>query len=162
MPFYPPNNPENQTFEKMKKTPGGIMILNVSIINENHIWCMIPEIWSAPDIFLSSWAIFCPFTPITARKMKISQKMKKPGDVIILYKCSTNVAQIMMIGYTVPEIWRVTDVIVFFDFGLFFCHFTPITAQKMKISKKWKRRLEISFYTSVPQIMIISYTVPEM
>ena len=54
------------------------------------IWCMIPEIWSAPDIFLSSWAIFCPFTPITARKKKNSKKMKKPGDIIILHKCSTN------------------------------------------------------------------------
>ena len=25
LPFYPLNNPENQNFEKMKKTPGGII-----------------------------------------------------------------------------------------------------------------------------------------
>ena len=122
------------------------------------IWCMIPEIWSAPDIFLSSWAIFCPFTPITARKKKNSKKMKKPGDIIILHKCSTNHDDRLYRSWD----RRVPDVTVIFDFGLFFCPFTPITAQKMKISKKWKRRLEIFFYTSVPQIMIISYTVPEI
>ena len=38
--------------------------------------------------------------------------------------------------------------------------FTPLTAQKMKISKQWQKGLEISFYTSVPQI--ICYTVPEI
>ena len=35
--FYPPNNPENQNFEKMKKPPGGIIILNMSTTNENHM-----------------------------------------------------------------------------------------------------------------------------
>ena len=29
LPFYPPNKPENQNFEKMKKTPGDIIIYNV-------------------------------------------------------------------------------------------------------------------------------------
>ena len=33
----------------------------------------------------------------------------------------------------------------------------------MKVSKRWKKHLEISpFYTSVPKIMIICYTVPEI
>ena len=51
-----------------------------------------------------------------------------------------------------------TDVIVIFHFGLFF-----LTARKIKISKMKKKHLEIfSFYTSVPKIMIISYTVPEI
>ena len=34
--FYPHNNPENQTFEKMKKGPGDIIILHVSTINKNN------------------------------------------------------------------------------------------------------------------------------
>ena len=39
--------------------------------------------------------------------------------------------------------------------------FTPsVTAQKIKISKQWQKGLEISFYTSVPQI--ICYTAPEI
>ena len=32
----------------------------------------------------------------------------------------------------------------------------------MKISKQWKKALEISFYTSVPKIIIICYTVPKI
>ena len=37
LPFYPPNNPENKNFEKMKKTSGGIITLNMSTIYENHM-----------------------------------------------------------------------------------------------------------------------------
>ena len=43
-------------------------------------------------------------------------------------------------------------------FGLF-----PLTVQKIKIFKKWKKKLKISlFYTSVPKIMITWCTVPEI
>ena len=35
--LYPPNNPENQSFEKMKKTPRDIMILHKCTINDNHM-----------------------------------------------------------------------------------------------------------------------------
>ena len=44
----------------------------------------------------------------------------------------------MIRGYTVPEIWCMTDVIVVFHFGLFFT-LLPLTAQKMKISEKMKK-----------------------
>ena len=33
----PPNNPENQHFEKVKNTPRRNIILNMSSINENHM-----------------------------------------------------------------------------------------------------------------------------
>ena len=36
LPFYPPNNPENQNFENMKKTPRNIIILHKCTINYNH------------------------------------------------------------------------------------------------------------------------------
>ena len=66
-----------------------------------------------------------------------------------------------IISYMVPEVWSMTD-IIFWHFGSFFCPFTPLTTQKIKILKKWKKCLEASsFYTSVPQIMIICYTAPE-
>ena len=35
--LYPPNNPKNQNFEKMKKTPGDIIILHKCTINDNHM-----------------------------------------------------------------------------------------------------------------------------
>ena len=37
LPFYPPNNPKNQNFEKMKKLPGVIIILHRCNINDNHM-----------------------------------------------------------------------------------------------------------------------------
>ena len=66
----------------------------------------------------------------------------------------TSVPGIMIIGYTVPEIWHVMDRIVIFYFG-------PATARKMKISKKWKKHVEV-ICTGVPKTMIICYTVPEI
>ena len=87
---------------------------------------MVPEIWSATDkIFLSSWAIFCPFTPLAAQIMKIS-KMKKRLEISSFY---TSAPKIMVIGYNVPEIWHVMDVIVIFNT---FPFYSPITAQQMK------------------------------
>ena len=61
----------------------------------------------------------------------------------------------------VPEKSTSTD--RFFVILGHFCSSTPVTAQKMKISKKLKKHLEISsFYTSVSKIMIISYIVSEI
>ena len=37
LPFYPPTNPKNQNFEKMKKTLVDIIILHICTINENHM-----------------------------------------------------------------------------------------------------------------------------
>ena len=66
--------------------------------------------------------------------------------------------KILIICYTVRETWHVTDVAFIFLFWAICCSFTHLTAQNMKISKKWKKHLEIpSFYTS-----IICYTVPEI
>ena len=118
-----------------------------------------PEIWNAPDrIFLSSRAIFCPYTPLTAWKMKISKQWNK-GLEISFY---TSVPKIMIICYTVPEIWHVTDVLLFFILGYTF-PFYPHNSPKNENFKKMKKGLEISsFYTSVPKIIIIYYTVPEI
>ena len=56
--------------------------------------------------------------------------------------------------------------LLFFILGyclLFYFPPPPVTAWTMKISKQWKKRLEISsFHTSVPKIMIICHTVPEI
>ena len=42
------------------------------------------------NYYLLFWAIFCPFTPLTAQNLKISKKMKKktPADIIILHMCT--------------------------------------------------------------------------
>ena len=45
----------------------------------------------------------------------------------------------MVICYTVPEIWRVTDVIVIFHFGLFFALY-PLNSSKSQNFKNKKKR----------------------
>ena len=64
------------------------------------------------------------------------------------------------------------DVIVIFHFGLFLPFYPLNLPEKWKFFKKWKKHPEISslythqeissFYTSVPKIMIIYYTVPKI
>ena len=104
---------------------------------------------------------FLPIYPIKTRKIKILKTWKEHPEISSFY---TSVPKIRIICYTVPKIWCVAYVIVIFHFGLFFCPFTPLTAQKIKNFKnKKKKRLEMSsFYTSAPKIMIICNTVPEI
>ena len=37
LPFYPPNNPEKQNFEKMKKPSGDVIILHMCTTNHDHM-----------------------------------------------------------------------------------------------------------------------------
>ena len=83
---------------------------------------------------------------------------KNQSEISSFYIC---VPKIMVRRCTVPEICCVAGIIIF-HFGPF-CPFTPITAQKIKILKKWKNLLEISsFYICVTKIMIRKCTVPEI
>ena len=82
------------------------------------IWSMVPELWSVADTtFLSFWAIFCPFTPLTTQKNQNSGKMEKCLEIWPFY---TSVPKILIICYTVHKIQRVTDKNFIFHFGLFF------------------------------------------
>ena len=88
LPFYPPNNPENQNFEKMKRTPGGIIILHKCSIN--HMVYGSRDIGHDRQNFLSTWVIFSLLPPFTTWKIKILKKWKKPGDIIIIHNCIKN------------------------------------------------------------------------
>ena len=76
LPFDSPNNQENENFEKIKKNPGDIIILKLCTTNDDHIMYGLWDIKRTKQIFLSFWAIFCPFTPLTTQKIKL-KKMKK-------------------------------------------------------------------------------------
>ena len=109
---------------------------------------MVPEIQGATNRISVILGHFLPFDPPNNPKNQNFEKMKSEPADIIFY---TSVPKIMIICYTVPEIWRVTDVIFIFQFE-YFLPFTPLTAQRIKIFKKC---LEISsFYTCVPKISI--------
>ena len=57
---------------------------------------------------------FLPFYPPNSPKNENIKKLKKtPTDII------------MIICYTVPEIWCVTNVIIIYHFGLFFALLPP-------------------------------------
>ena len=53
------------------------------------------------NCYFSFRAIFCPFTPLTAQKIKMIKKKKKrkkkkrPGDIITLQTCTKNYGQMM-------------------------------------------------------------------
>ena len=124
-----------------------------SLTKKLHMWGR----WGIPQNFLLAFIDGFWKT----RKMRLLKKWKKLLEKTSFY---TSVPKIIIICYTIPEIWCVMGVIVIFHFGLFFA-FLPLphlTARKMIISKQWKKQLEISFYTSGPKIMIICYTVPEI
>ena len=89
------------------------------------------------NCYFSIWAVFYPFTSLTAWKTKIKNKNEK--KVLEISSFYNGVPKIMIICYTVPEIRWVTDVIVIFHFWAIFCSFTPLTAQKTKFFKKLKK-----------------------
>ena len=118
LPFYPPKNPKNQNFEKMKQPPGDIIILHMCTINDNHMMYGSRDMERDRQNHLSFWTIvYC----ITSRKIKFWKTEKMPGDIIILHKCT----KITITCYTVPEIWHLTDVSVIFHFGLLFALLPP-------------------------------------
>ena len=99
LPFYPPMDPENQNFEKMKKTPEDIIILQMCTINDSHMMYGSWDMECNRQNFLSFWTVFCPFTPLWTQKIKIFQKWKKtPADIIILQMCTMNDSHMMTYG----------------------------------------------------------------
>ena len=75
LPFYPPNSPKNENITKMKITPGYVIIIHRCTKNHDHrlyySWDMMCAGWKCSFSF---WAIFCPFTPLTTRKVNIKKK----------------------------------------------------------------------------------------
>ena len=106
--------------------------------------------------YFSFWDIFCPsFTSVTAQKIKI-KKRKKYLEISSFY---IKVPKIMIISYTVPEIWHVTDIIIF-HFGLIFSPFSPLTVQKIKIKKKkntWRSHHFLYVFQNYDQMMYGSW-----
>ena len=88
--FDPPNNPKNQKFEKIKKMPGDIIILHLCATNYDHMIYGSWDIKRYRHNFLSFWTIFCPFTPLTTKKIKILKKWKKLLEVNILHMSTIN------------------------------------------------------------------------
>ena len=62
LPFYPPNNPENQNFENMKKAPGDVN-LHISAKNHNHMMYASWDMECDRHNFFVNFVYFLPFYP---------------------------------------------------------------------------------------------------
>ena len=123
-PFFAlllPNNPKNQNFENMKKT------LEIHHLTEIHnkwqsydVWLMKYEVWQTKLFVILGH--FLHFYLSNNPKNQNFEKMKKHLEISSFYK---NVPKNMIICYNIPKIWRMTDVIVIFHFGLFFALLPP-------------------------------------
>ena len=153
--LYPIATPKIKMMKKWKKKTRDITILHMCIKNENHMYCSC-DMERDGQNFLSFWTNlvpsasflgtrvildhFLPFYPPPPNNQK-NQNLKKmkrsPGDIIILHKCTINDNHVMY-GFWDME----CDGQNFLAFWIIFCPFTLLTTQK--ISKKWKKRLEIS------------------
>ena len=90
VPFYCPDNPIIQNFEKMRKKNTWRYYHFVHVYHK----------WQSYDVwflnmkrdghnFFSFWTIFCPFTPLTTQKINFEKLKKTPRD-IILHMCPLN------------------------------------------------------------------------
>ena len=94
-----------------KKTPGDIIILHMCSISKNHVMFDSWDMEHEKQNFLSFWAISALLPP---------PPPKTPKNQYLKESFYTSVPKIMIICYTVPEIWHKTYVIVIFHFGLYF------------------------------------------
>ena len=152
LPFYPPNNLENQNSEKNRK----------NIWTCHHFTHLYQKSWSYnlcfmryrmwQTTFLSFWAIFCFSTLLMTQKIKTWEKKKKkktPEDIILYVYHKWRSYDVWFLKYKVW--WTEFSTVL-----AIFCPFTPLTTQKVKILKKWKKHLEIlSFHNCVPQMTIM-------
>ena len=116
----------------MKKTPKDIIILCMCTINDSHMMHGYWNMECSRHNFLSFWTVFCPFTPLTTRKIKILTKMKKPGDIITWHMHIINNNH-KMYG---SEIWSMTKLFVILDL---FSPFYPRNNLKNQNFEKMKK-----------------------
>ena len=116
-PFYHPT----LTAQKMKSSKKWKKCLKISSFYTSvpkimTICCAAPEIWCVIDVIIFHFRLFFAVYPHNSPKNEHFKKIKKCLKISSLY---TIVPKIMTICYAVPEIWCVTDVIIF-HFRLFF------------------------------------------
>ena len=107
--------------KNVKKTPGDIILLHMCTINQDHMMYGSYDMKFNRQNFFVFLGNFLSFYSLTSWKMKIPKRKKTLG----ISSFYTSVQKIMIIHYTVPEIWRMTDVIVIFILGYTFPFYPP-------------------------------------
>ena len=121
VPPPPAQQPEKYKFQNNEKKPIKILSFYTSV-KKNHdyiLHCSWDMARDGCNCCFPFWAISCPFALLAPQKVKISKQWKKSLEISSSY---TSVPKIMIICYTVLEIWHMTHLIVVFHFGQFFPH----------------------------------------
>ena len=124
-PFTTLTAPKHENLKKKKRKKNALKYNNFTQVYQKS--------WSYAILFLrymvrdgfncyfSFWTIFCPFTALTARKIKVWIKKKRPGGITNSHKCTKNHDHML---YCSRDLWCMMDGIVIFDFWLSFAHLT--------------------------------------
>ena len=77
LPFYPPNNPKNQNFEKMETTTGDIIILHKCTKNHDHmLYNSLDMACNRCNCYFSFWTIIALLPPKQPKKSKFEKNEK--------------------------------------------------------------------------------------
>ena len=126
----------------MKETYRYTIILHKFTKNHDHrLYCYWDMVCDGCNCCFSSWAIFCPFTPLTTQKIQFPKISEK--KYMEISSLNTSVPKIMIICFTGPEIWHMTDVNFFFHFALFFALLPSNSPKKWKFQKNVTRYIII-------------------
>ena len=99
---------------------------------------MVPEISTATEIFFVILNHFLPFYPPNSPKNgNIYKKMKTPGDIIILHKCTKTQDHRLHCSWDMVR----DGCNCCFSFWAIFALLPPVTAEKIKTSKKKKKKI---------------------
>ena len=111
---------------------------------------MVPQILSTMDTNFCHWTIFLPFYLSNSLKNQNLKKCKKCLEISSFYM---SIPKIMIICYSLSEIWHLTDVIVIFHFRLFL-HFYPLNSPKNQNLKQIKKPRRYHHFTYVHQKLL--------
>ena len=130
--FHPPKNPKIRILKKCKKFQD-IIILHMCTKNHNH---MRYSSWDMEMIFFVILGYLLPFySPNNLANQNLEKTKKASGDVISLHICTKNHDHMMYAS------WDMEWDRQFFVILGHFCPFTPLLTPKIKIWKKYNKRL---------------------
>ena len=107
--FYPTNNLKSESFLKMEKTRGDIIISKKCTSHDHMLSCSWDMALDKCNCYFSFWAIFCSYILPTAQKIKILINYKNFQEISSFHMF---VSKIIIRWCKVPWIWFATDGLV--------------------------------------------------
>ena len=112
--LLPPNSPKNDNFKKTRKKCWRYHLTKAYQKSWSYVLLFLR--YGTIGVIIFHFGLFFTFFTPNSPKNDIFKKMKKTLEISLFNK---SVPKIMLICFTVPEIWHVTDIIVIFHFGLY-------------------------------------------